>query len=240
MVPDRSAPALFGFGCAAGLVLGALACVQMPVLLPLWLSAPMAVAGASGWLLRWRGRAWAATLLGLAWATLHGHWVLHGQLAPGAPPQDVQVRGRVADLPQQGPGYTRFVLHVEDAEAVRSLRGKRLQVTWNDPWRGPPQGGPDAGRHGVRAGAYWELSLRVRAPRSRINPGGFDGERHAVLRGISGNASVRDPASAREWLPAQGLQAWRERSSAAIAVQVAHPAARFVQALALGDTRGLS
>ncbi len=240
MVPDRSAPALFGFGCAAGLVLGALACVQMPMLLPLWLSVPMAVAGASGWLLRWRGRAGAAILLGLAWATLHGHWVLHGQLAPGAPPQDVQVRGRVADLPQQGPGYTRFVLHVEDADALPSLRGKRLQVTWNDPWRGPPQRGPGAGRHAVRAGAYWELPLRVRAPRSRINPGGFDGERHAVLRGISGNASVRDPASAREWLPAQGLQAWRERSSAAIAVQVAHPAARFVQALALGDTRGLS
>jgi competence protein ComEC len=37
-----------------------------------------------------------------------------------------------------------------------------------------------------------------------------------------------------------GLPAWRERTSAAIALQVAHPAARFVQALALGDTRGLS
>ncbi|MHC1673622.1 DNA internalization-related competence protein ComEC/Rec2 [Stenotrophomonas maltophilia] len=240
MVPDRSAPALFGFGCAAGLVLGALACVQMPMLLPLWLSVPMAIAGVGGWLLPWRGRAWAAALLGLAWATVHGHWVLHGQLPPGAPPQDVQVRGRVADLPQQGPGYTRFVLHVEDAGALPSLRGKRLQVTWNDPWRGSPAHEAEGGRHAVRAGSHWQLSLRVRAPRSRINPGGFDGERHAVLRGISGNASVRDPARAREWLPAQGLQAWRERSSAAIAVQVAHPAARFVQALALGDTRGLS
>ncbi|MGV6939832.1 ComEC/Rec2 family competence protein, partial [Stenotrophomonas maltophilia] len=240
MVPDRSAPALFGFGCAAGLVLGALACVQMPMLLPLWLSVPMAIAGVGGWLLPWRGRAWAAALLGLAWATVHGHWVLHGQLPPGAPPQDVQVRGRVADLPRQGPGYTRFVLHVEDAGALPSLRGKRLQVTWNDPWRGSPAHEAEGGRHAVRAGSHWQLSLRVRAPRSRINPGGFDGERHAVLRGISGNASVRDPARAREWLPAQGLQAWRERSSAAIAVQVAHPAARFVQALALGDTRGLS
>ena len=210
------------------------------MLLPLWLSVPMAIAGAGGWLLPWRGRALAAALLGLAWATVHGHWVLHGQLPPGAPPQDVQVRGRVADLPQQGPGYTRFVLHVEDAGALPSLRGKRLQVTWNDPWRGSPAHEAEGGRHAVRAGSHWQLSLRVRAPRSRINPGGFDGERHAVLRGISGNASVRDPARAREWLPAQGLQAWRERSSAAIAVQVAHPAARFVQALALGDTRGLS
>lgn len=112
MVAERSAPPLLGSGCAAGLVLGALACVQLPVLLPLSLSAPMAVAGVAGWLLRWRGRAWAAVLLGLAWATVHGQWALHGQLPPGAPPQDVQVRGRVADLPQRGPGYTRFVLAV--------------------------------------------------------------------------------------------------------------------------------
>ena len=52
MVSERSAPALFGPGCAAGLVLGALACVQMPALLPLWLSVPMAVAGGAGWLQR--------------------------------------------------------------------------------------------------------------------------------------------------------------------------------------------
>ena len=239
MVSERSAPALFGPGCAAGLVLGALACVQMPVLLPLWLSVPMAVAGGAGWLLRWRGRAWAAIVLGLAWATLHGQWALHGQLPPGTPPQDVQVRGRVADLPQRGPGYTRFVLHVDEADTLPALRGRRLQVTWNDPWRGS-SAHEAGGRHAVRAGSHWQLSLRVRAPRSRINPGGFDGERHALLRGISGNGTVRDPGAAHERTPAQGLPAWRECSSDAIVTQVAHPAARFVQALALGDTRGLS
>lgn len=240
MISERAASPLSGAGCAAGLVLGALACVQMPMLLPLWLCAPLAVAGAVGWLWRWRGRAWAAALFGLAWATLHGHWALHNPLPPGAPPQEVRVQGRVADLPRNGPGYTRFVLHVDEAAALPSLRGRRLQVTWNDPWRGPSPRAGEAGRHAVRAGAYWDLSLRVQAPRSRINPGGFDGERHALLRGLSGNGVVRDPASARELRPAQGLPAWRERSSAAIATQVAHPASRFVQALALGDTRGLS
>ena len=240
MISERAASPLFGAGCAAGLVLGALACVQMPMLLPLWLCAPLAVAGAVGWLWRWRGRAWAAALFGLAWATLHGHWALHNPLPPGAPPQEVRVQGRVADLPRNGPGYTRFVLHVDEAAALPSLRGRRLQVTWNDPWRGPTPRAGEAGRHAVRAGAYWDLSLRVQAPRSRINPGGFDGERHALLRGLSGNGVVRDPASARELRPAQGLPAWRERSSAAMATQVAHPASRFVQALALGDTRGLS
>ncbi|MBH1430887.1 DNA internalization-related competence protein ComEC/Rec2 [Stenotrophomonas maltophilia] len=240
MTSERSAPPLFGAGCAAALVAGALACVQMPVLLPLWLCVPMAIAGVAGWLLRWHGRRWAAAVFGLAWAALHGQWALHGQLPPGAPAQDVRVHGRVVDLPQNGPGSTRFVLRIEQAETLPSLNGRRLQVTWNDPWRGPSTPGTEGGRHAVRAGAHWDLSLRVRAPRSRINPGGFDGERHAVLRGISGKGVVRDPALARERRPAQGLPAWRERSSAAIATQVAHPASRFVQALALGDTRGLS
>ncbi|WP_448122768.1 MBL fold metallo-hydrolase [Stenotrophomonas riyadhensis] len=240
MVAERSAPPLFGSGCAACLVLGALTCVQLPVLPPVWLCVPLAIASVAGWIVPWRGRAWAAALFGLSWAALHGYWALQAQLPPGGPAQDAQVRGRVVDLPHSGPGYTRFVLKVDEADALPSLRGRRLQITWNDPWRGPPMSGAEGGRHAVRAGAHWELSLRVRAPRSRINPGGFDGERHALLRGISGTGTVRDPASARERRAAHGLPAWRERSSAAIATQVAHPAARFVQALALGDTRGLS
>lgn len=240
MVSERSAPPLFGGSSATGLVLGALACMQLPVLLPLWLCAPLAVAAGAGWLARWRGRGWAMAVFGLAWATLHGHWALHRQMPPAAPAQDVRVHGRVVELPHSGPGYTRFVLRVDEAGALPSLRGTRLQVTWSDPWRGPASAGSGGGRHAVRAGAHWDLSLRLRAPRSRINPGGFDAERHALQRGISGNGTVRDPASARERLPARGLQAWRERSSAAIATQVAHPAARFVQALALGDTRGVS
>ena len=240
MATKRSTPPVFGVGCAAGLVLGALASVQMPVLPTPWLCAPLAVASGTGWLLHWRGRAWAAALFGLAWTALHGHWALDGQLPPGAPAQDVQVRGQVVELPQSGPGHTRFVLHVDEAKGLPAWQGKRLQVIWNDPWRGAPARGKEVGRHTVRAGAHWELALRVRAPRSRINPGGFDGERHALLRGISGIGTVRDPEAARERRPPRGLQAWRERSSAGIAIQVGHPAARFVQALALGDTRGMS
>ncbi len=153
----------------------------------------MAAAGGAGWLPLARPPL-AAIVLGLAWATLHGHWALHGQLPPGAPPQDAGERTSRRSS-AAGPGYTRFVLHVDEADA-RQLRGKRLQVTWNDPWRGSSAHEAEGGRHAVRAGSHWQLPLRVRAPRSRINPGGFDGERHALLRGISGNGTVRDPGCA--------------------------------------------
>ncbi|HGM5043284.1 TPA: DNA internalization-related competence protein ComEC/Rec2 [Stenotrophomonas maltophilia] len=240
MADERSASPLLGSGSAAALTLGALACVQLPLLPPLWACTLMIVLGSAGWGLRWRGRLPAVVLFGVGWTAVHGHWALQEQLPPGQPPRNVVVSGRVIDLPDHGAAHTRFLLQVNESTDLPSLRGKRLQVTWNDAWhaRAATDSGP--GRHQIRAGAQWHLALRVRAPRSRINPGGFDGERHALLRGVSGSGTVRAPASARELQAAHGLPAWRERTSAAIAAQVAHPVARFVQALALGDTRGLA
>lgn len=240
MADERSASPLLGSGSAAALTLGALACVQLPLLPPLWACTLMIVLGSAGWGLRWRGRLPAVVLFGVGWTAVHGHWALQEQLPPGQPPRNVVVSGRVIDLPDHGAAHTRFLLQVNESTDLPSLRGKRLQVTWNDVWHARAAADTGPGRHQVRAGAQWNLALRVRAPRSRINPGGFDGERHALLRGVSGSGTVRAPASARELQAAHGLPAWRERTSAAIAAQVADPAARFVQALALGDTRGLS
>ncbi|MEX0179511.1 MULTISPECIES: DNA internalization-related competence protein ComEC/Rec2 [unclassified Stenotrophomonas] len=243
MDADRTLSPLLGPACAAALVIGALACVLLPALPPLWASAPAAAVAALGWGLRWRGRTAAALLFGLAWTSCHGHWALQVQLPAGATAQDVLVRGQVVDLPKEAAGYTRFQFRVDASDAMPMLRGKRLQVLWHAPRGGPRRGPVGAGadqRHRLHAGADWQLSLRVRAPRSRINPGGFDGERHALLHGLAGNGSVRDVGDTRQLRPAHGLSAWRERTSAAIARQIAHPSARFIQALALGDTRGLS
>lgn len=240
MADQRSPSPLLGSGSAAALTLGALACVQLPLLPPLWVCTVMFVLGSAGWGLRWRGRLPAVFLFGAGWTAMHGHWALQHQLPPDQPARNVLVSGRVIDLPDRGVARTRFLLQVNESSELPSLRGKRLQVTWNDAWHARTATGAEPGRHRVRAGAQWHLALRVRAPRSRINPGGFDGERHALLRGVSGSGTVRAPANARELQAARGLPAWRERTSAAIAAQVAHPAARFVQALALGDTRGLS
>ncbi len=228
---------LLGAACAAGLVLGALACVLLPVLVPRAVCISLALSALVGWAWPWRGRAVAAALFGLAWAGCHGHLALQQQLPPGAAAQDVRVRGRVVDLPLWREDHSRFLFDVEEANAWPALQGRRLQVSWHEPRHSRS---PDRLRGTLRAGAHWELSLRVRPPRSRINPGGFDAERHALLQGLAGSASVREPGRARQLRGAHGLAAWRERCSAAIATQVDRPTARFVQALALGDTRGLS
>ncbi|WP_369038523.1 DNA internalization-related competence protein ComEC/Rec2 [Stenotrophomonas maltophilia] len=240
MPAERTPPPMLGPACAAGLVAGALACVLLPALPPLWACVAAAGLAASGWLLRWRGRGPAALLFGLAWTACHGHWALRAQLPAGAAAQEVVVRGRVVDLPETGPDHTRFLLDVQRCDAMPALQGRLLQVGWHDPWRAAAGDGAADLRHRVQAGAHWQLALQVRPPRSRINPGGFDGERHALLRGLAGSGRVRAAAGARELRGAHGLPAWRQRTSAAIAAQVARPSARFIQALALGDTRALS
>ncbi|AWH52978.1 DNA internalization-related competence protein ComEC/Rec2 [Stenotrophomonas sp. ESTM1D_MKCIP4_1] len=227
---------LLGPACAAALVLGALACVLLPVLPPRGLCVVLALLALPGWAWQWRGRAVAAAVFGLAWAGCHGHTALQQQVPAAAVAQDIRVRGRVVGLPQVRADHSRFLLEVHEAEGWPALQGRRLQVGWHEPRRSRM---PDPLRGTLRAGAHWELSLRVRPPRSRINPGGFDGERYAVLQGLAGSASVREPGRARQLRAAHGLVAWRERCSTAIAAQVERPAARFIQALALGDTRGL-
>ncbi|MHC1660448.1 DNA internalization-related competence protein ComEC/Rec2 [Stenotrophomonas maltophilia] len=240
MAADTPLPAPIGGVCTAAFVSGALACVLLPALPPLWSCALASTVAGLGWALPWRGRAVAALLFGAAWAALHGQWTLQQQLPPAMPVRDAVVSGRVVDLPVTVGGHTRFVLQVGDAPGHPALAGKRLQITWSDPWPGTRTRVEGGGRHQVRAGAQWRLPLRLRAPRSRINPGGFDAERHAVLAGIAGHGTVRAAGSARELQAPDGLLAWREGSSDAIAMQVPSPASRFIRALALGDTRWLS
>lgn len=230
-----------GRACAAGLVAGALACVQLPWLLPTTAAVLLGVAGCLGTCLPWRGRWLGAVMLGLAWATLHAQLALHGQLPAGDRPRDVQVQGRVVDLPRHGPQHSRFLLRVTRCDAMPVLQGRLLQVVWHDPSRwgrgGIGAATPDA-RLAVDAGAHWQLPLRVRPPRGRINPGGADAERQAVLAGLAGTAQVRR-GPARQQRPAYGLAAWRQRMAVRIGAQVPARQAPFVQALALGDTRGL-
>ena len=237
-------PARLGRCSALAITAGATACAQAPALLP----APGAWAGmllgVVLWWPPWRGRWLGMLLIGGCWASLHGHWSLQAQLAAGAAPWNGVLVGRVADLPEHRAAFTRFLLQVDTAPAIPApLRGKRVQVYWSDVAarghldRAPP--GSEPRRSQVRAGARWELALRLRPPRGAVNPGGFDAERHALLLGIAATATVREPALAREMEAPRGVAAWREAMAARITRALPGERARFIQALALGDTRAL-
>ena len=233
---DPVAPAPAGLACVGALLLGMVGMLwqsALPPTLALWLLLGAGVAGwwsASRW--RWTG----ALLAGAAWAGLHATWSLGVQLPVAWEGRDVAVTGQVVGLPEPAARRTRFLLRVDDDAAQPApLRGRLLRLSWYDDFGATVPGA----RMQLGAGERWHLRIRVRAPRGLANPGGVDSERYAAAQRISAMGYVRDAGVARRLSSGHGIDAWRSRMSVRIATAVPDRAARFVQALALGDTQGL-
>lgn len=231
-MPPGRAPEPFGLAVAAALLAGTLWVPGLATLPPpaWWLAW-----GAAGLALWWPATPWrplGAFLLGLALACAHGAFALSRQLPPELAGRVLAVEGRVLGLPVAGEDSLRFELRVEAAEGEAArLVGRRLQLSWfAEPGQAPPELAP---------GSRWQLKLKLRVPRGVVNPGGFDFERRALERRLAATGHVAEPDSARSLAGASGLDALRGRASQAIAEAVPGEGARFVQALALGDTRGL-
>lgn len=226
----------FGKAVAAGLLAGVCVAVWSPSTWPLWICIAALLSGLVGWMWFGRLRGCAAVVLGAGLAALHMLCGLSAQLPPALESTELPLAGVVASLPQHELRRTRFQFRLGADEATpEPLRGRLLQVVWYDEF-GATEAGP---RMHLHAGEQWRLHLRLRAPRGLANPGGFDAERHALARGIVANASVRMQPAPERLSAARGLESWRERMAARIQRGVTSPSARYVQALALGDTRGL-
>lgn len=227
---------ILGKATAVSLLAGACLCLWLPTL-PSWPLLLVALLAGMWGLSRndWR-RPLGALLLGVGWAGLHAVHGLSAQLPAQWEKREVEVRGRVVELPQAEVRRTRFLFRVDgDESQPEPLRGKLLQLSWYDDFNAHAPGP----RMRLHAGERWRFTLRVRTPRGLRNPGGFDSERYALARRIAASGYVRNPESAAPLAMPRGLDAWRERTSARIAKQVPSASSRFVRALALGDTGGL-
>lgn len=225
-------------GAAIALVAGATACLLAPAAAPPGATVALLLGCALVLVCSARMRAsrvarWASVVvLGFAWTTWHVATTLQARLPPGLEGSTQQVTGRIVDLPVVETRRVRFLLRVDDDRAnPAALRDRLLRVAWYD-------GGGDA-RRIPRAGSRWSFDVRLRAPRGLRNPGGLDTERHALAQRLAATGYVRTPLRANERGPPTGIDAWREHMSARIDAAIATPTARFVRALALGDTRGL-
>ncbi|MEB1528572.1 DNA internalization-related competence protein ComEC/Rec2 [Xanthomonas sp. WHRI 7945] len=235
--PSRgSAVAPFGIAVAAALAAGVLATLWLPRLAPWPLSLALLLGGIALFvgLPRWR---WlGAFAVGCGWLGLVAGMVLARQLPANLEKRVATLSGQVVELPQAEVRRTRFLFRVDaDPAQPAPLRGRLLQLAWYDDF-GAQAPGP---RTALHAGARWRLSVRLRAPRGLSNPGGFDAEAYALAQRISATGYVAAPREATELAPGRGIDAWRERVSARIAAAVPRASARYVQALALGDTRML-
>jgi len=203
--------------------------------MPPWLRWGMLLTGVLGWRYAWRGRCLAAALTGAGWVALHAGWVLEASLPPSLEGRDITITGRIISLPEVETRRTRFRFQVDTGpDQLPPLRGKRLDLHWYDAF-GATQIGP---RQALHAGTRWQFQVRLRAPRGLSNPGGFDAEKQALAQRIHAIGTVR--GQAQPLSAASGLQAWRQVMAARIEDAVASDASRYLQALAVGDTRALS
>jgi len=230
-------PPLLGPANAVALLVGAGACLALPALPPSWLLWGWGAAGACGGLWRWRGRWLGVLLCGFSWAGLQAGSALALRIPADLEQRPLALSGTVAALPQHDARRTRFLFVVEEGEgAAAALRGRRIMLSWHDDY-GARQPGA---RLRLRAGERWRFEVKLRAPRGLRNPGGFDSEKQALLQRFSATGSLLHPESARRLSAVAGIDAWREVMSARIGQAVVSPSSRFVRALALGDTRGLT
>ena len=233
-VAKLSTPPL-GVSIASGLLAGVSFAVWLPSLAPLWLLLAAAVGGMPLWWRAWRWRWSGACLIGFALAGVHATYALSVQLPLDWEQRDVEVRGRIVELPLHQPRRTAFVLRVDRADDQPDpLRGRLLRLSWYD-----DRDGSGTGREQLQAGQRWQMSVRLRAPRGLRNPGGFDSEKHAFANRVTASGYVRGPETAILQRPGSGINAWRGGMSARIAEVVSSETGRFIAAFALGDTRGL-
>lgn len=90
--------------------------------------------------------------------------------------RDVEVVGRISSLVREHPGRVSFMFDYRgENEAIPGT----IRLTW---FRPPTPPG---------AGQNWRFSVRLRAPRGNVNPGGFDYERWLFRHGVGATGYVR-------------------------------------------------
>ncbi|BCO30743.1 DNA internalization-related competence protein ComEC/Rec2 [Thiohalobacter sp. COW1] len=174
----------------------------------------------------------AAVLAGLAGFWWQAAVQLQSQLPPALEGEDIILVGTIDDIPARGPRVLRFPFRVEGREdaPLPIAFPRRLRLSWYDPQQLP------------RVGERWRLRVRLKAPWSFRNPGGFDYEAWLFRQRIGATGYVRDQAGERLGGPAWYRPvAWRQGVHAALEERMrSRPGGAVVLALALGARHGLT
>jgi competence protein ComEC len=231
--PTRSTGSRTGsIGTALVFAAGVLAVQTLPSLPPCWLD--IALAGVAI-VVYWRFprlRLPALLALAFAWTAWRAALALDARLPRDMEGRDFDIVGTIGSLPEVRTGATLFDFDVESAaldDAHVPLHGQ-LRLAWY----GAPPDTP-------AACSRWKLHVRLKRPRALLDPGAFDSERQALERRRIAVGYVRDEVAPqhlgeRRWC----IDRLRAGISTAIAAHVADSHdARLLQALAVGDTRGL-
>lgn len=165
----------------------------------------------------------AAFLFGIALAAWSAGSALSQRLSVAESGRRGHVIVEIADLPQHRDNQWQFEASVRQSAEFPELAGHRVKLAW---YRTQAQLKPGDIRH-------FEVTLRT--PHGVYNPGGFDAEQRALQKRWVAQGYVRKEI-ARIGKRAT-IDRYRDALAEQIREQIGDARARFVIALAIGDTR---
>ncbi len=227
---------LYLFAAAVGIALISLL-PSLSVGLLVAVSLAALVSAAAGWVYRRRLLlALGCLLLGAAWATGYGLWLLHHLLPVALEQQAVVVTGTVEGLPQRGLSRgeptVRFELAVDRAECGGAGSCARFPRRLRLSWREPPS---------VVPGQRWRLMIKAKRPHGFMNPGGFDYQTWLVRRGIGATGYVLSDGDHRRLGQRRPLDYWRWHLAGVLDQQLRELRyADVLKALLIADKRDIA
>ena len=169
---------------------------------------------------------------GFCWSIIHANQILVQRLPVQLEGKNLEVVGRVVNLPHKDQRRTKFRLQVTQA----TLDGHALA------WQGLIQLNNYNLKYTIRAGETWKLTIRLKRPHGFQNPGGFDYEAWMFRQRITGTGYVRkNPAPVRLASAANSLGAVRETVGYQIeSILNQKKSSGIITALVNGDRSGLT
>lgn len=172
----------------------------------------------------------AAGLFGILWACVYGHWRLAQILPLSLEGREVEISGYIADFPRQHDDHVGFDFIV--TQAPPGIPDK-IRLAWY------------RRESALMAGEGWRLTVRLKQPFGRFNPGGFDYEAWLFANGIGATGYVRDHPAA---IPLDaGIHFWQSlaaiRQSLARRIDGLLPDSKqagVIKALTIGSQDGIS
>lgn len=168
----------------------------------------------------------AALVLGAAFAALAADHALSRRLPADLSAQSGEVVAVITGLPERDGRNWHFEARVRASTDFPMLRAGKIKLSW---YRTDAQ---------LKPGDIWRLQVKLRTPNGVRNPGGYDAEKRALERNWLAQGYVRQQATRLG--SASGIDGLRNHLSTSMAHRLGERQARFVQSLAIGDTRQLS
>jgi len=115
--------------------------------------------------------------IGLLWAICFATYRIADRLPEYLEGQLLQVEGQVIGLPHKGERRSRFDFTVLKSSVQLP---EKIRLSWFFP------------QQEIKAGQYWKLTIKLKKPHGRFNPGGFDYEQWLLIQNIGATGYVRN------------------------------------------------